>query len=288
MRLDTYVAARFVRSDGAELLADGNDWLITDIDGADAATYALFSEDGGSGDGGATTGKRVSARDLTLGATTLSVKNNPVLRERALSFFNPKHTFRVYLTYMGRTRWLAAEISAFSAPSTRVNIPQKFTACFLAKENPYWQSVDDFGKDIAAITPRWGFPYMDHPELGVLVDVANFARKVVFDYDGNVPAYPAITITADAPVTNPKIVNGTAFVRLIDELDAGDIVNITTAPQRVRITKNGVNVLNKVDRASNFSGMALQPGTNVVSFAADYGDNNLHVVLRYNKQYLGV
>lgn len=116
---------------------------------------------------------------------------------------------------------------------------------------------------------------MDHPELGVLVDVANFARKVVFDYDGNVPAYPTITITADAPVTNPKIVNGTAFVRLIDELDAGDIVNITTAPQRIRITKNGVNVLNKVDRASNFSGMALQPGTNVVSFAADYGDNNL-------------
>ena len=38
----------------------------------------------------------------------------------------------------------------------------------------------------------------------------------------------------------------------------------------------------------NKGGMALQPGTNVVSFAADYGDNKLHVVLRYNKQYLGV
>ena len=182
---------------------------------------------------------------------------------------------------------LEAELEAFQAPSKQIDLPQEFSAYFLATD-PYWKSVDDFGQDIAAITPRWGFPYMDHPELGVLVDVANFARKVVFDYDGNVPAYPTITITADAPVTNPKIVNGTAFVRLIDELDAGDIVNITTAPQRIRITKNGVNVLNKVDRVSNFAGLALQPGTNVVSFAADYGDNNLHVVLRYNKQYLGV
>ena len=65
-------------------------------------------------------------------------------------------------------------------------------------------------------------------------------------------------------------------------------VVITTAPQRIRITKNGQNVLNKVDRASNFAGLALQPGTNVYSFAADYGDNSLHVVIRYNKQYLGV
>lgn len=288
MKLDTYVAARFVRSDGTELVADGSDWLITSIDGADAATYALFSEDNGSGDGGTTTGKRVSARDLELGATTLSVKNNPALRDRVLSFFNPKHTFRVYLTYMGRTRWLAAELTAFKAPSTKVNVPQTFSAYFTALGNPYWQSVDDFGQDIAAITPRWGFPYMDHPDLGVLVDVANFARKVTFDYDGNVAAYPIITITADAPVTNPKIINGSAFVRLIDELAAGDTVVITTAPQRIRITKNGQNVLNKVDRASNFAGLALQPGTNVYSFAADYGDNSLHVVIRYNKQYLGV
>ena len=55
-----------------------------------------------------------------------------------------------------------------------------------------------------------------------------------------------------------------------------------------RAYKNGANVLNKVDRASAFSGLALQPGINVYSFAADYGDNNLHVVIRYNKQYLGV
>lgn len=285
--MDTKVLARFVRSDGAELLADGTDWLLTRIDGAAAPTYELFSEDNGEGDGSTVTGKRVKARDLELEATALSVRSNPALRHRALEFFNPKQTYRVYLTYMGRTRWLAAELSAFQAPNDRVNLPQTFSAYFVAPD-AYWQSVDDFGQDIAAITPRWGFPYMDHPTLGVLADVANFARQVVFEYDGDVPAYPTITLTADDAVTNPKILNGGAFVRLLDEMAAGDIVVITTAPRQIRITKNGVNVLNRVDRASDFSGLALQPGTNVISFAADYGDNNLHVVIRYNKQYLGV
>lgn len=285
MKLDTYVAARFVRSDGAELLADGSSWLLTSIDGADAPGYDLFTQDNGAGDGATVTGKRVKSRDMQLEATALSVRRGPELRAQALAFFNPKKTYRVYLTYMGRTRWLAAELSAFKAPNGHVNLPQTFSAYFLAVE-PCWQSVDDFGQDIAAITPRWGFPYMDHPALGVLVDLANFAREVVFDYDGDLPAYPVITITADGVATNPKIVNGSAYVRLLDGMAAGDMVTISTSPPR--ITKNGINVLNKVDRTSNFAGLAMQPGRNVFSYGADYGDNSLHVVLRYTKQYLGV
>ena len=289
MKLDTYVAARFVRSDAAELIADGTDWLLTPgtVDGVCKPAFNLYTEDNAAGDGAVVTGKRVAARDLSVSASSMRIANNAVLRARASSFFNPKYTFKIYLTYQGRTRWISAELAGVDLPTDMVCVPQTFTATFLAA-NPYWQSVDDFGQDIAAITPRWGFPYLDHPTLGVLVDIANFARSVVFEYDGDVPAYPTITITADAEVTNPKIVKDTAFVRLIDTLKAGDILRITTNPRDIRITKNGQNVLNKVDRASNFTGMQMQPGTNTVSYEADYGDNNLHVVIRYNKQYLGV
>ena len=289
MKLDTYVAARFVRSDAAELIADGTDWLLTPgtVDGVCKPAFNLYTEDNAAGDGSVVTGKRVAARDLSVSASSMRIANNAVLRARASSFFNPKYTFKIYLTYQGRTRWISAELAGVDLPTDMVCVPQTFTATFLAA-NTYWQSVDYFGQDIAAITPRWGFPYLDHPTLGVLVDIANFARSVVFEYDGDVPAYPTITITADAEVTNPKIVKDTAFVRLIDTLKAGDILRITTNPRDIRITKNGQNVLNKVDRASNFTGMQMQPGTNTVSYEADYGDNNLHVVIRYNKQYLGV
>lgn len=285
--MDTDVIARIVRSDEAELVVDETDWGLTGIDGADAAKYELFTTKNGAFDGDTLSGKRVASRDLELQAAVMDTSLNAELRRQVKRFFNPKYTYQIYLTYMGTTAWIEAELKAFKAPSKQIDLPQEFSVYFLAVD-PYWKSVDDFNQDIAAITPRWGFPYMDHPDIGVLVDVANFSQKVTFNYDGNVTAFPTITITADARVANPKIINGNAFVRLIDELQAGDIVVITTAPQRIRITKNGQNVLNKVDRGSNFAGLALQPGTNVYSFAADYGDNNMHVVIRYNKQYLGV
>ena len=285
--MDRDVIARIRRSDGAELVADETDWGLTRIDGAAAPECELFTEKNAADDGDTVTGKRVAARDLELEAAVMDTRLNDVLRNRAKHFFNSKYTYKVYLTYMGTTYWLAAELAAFKAPNSQIDQIQTWSAYFLAV-NPYWQSVDDFGRDIAAITPRWGFPYMDHPNFGVLVDVANFARQVIFDYDGDVPAYPTITITADDAVINPRIVKDGAFVRLIDTLNAGDTVVITTNPRGIRITKNGENVLNKVDRASNFVAMQMQPGTNTVSYEADYGDNNLHVVIRYNKQYLGV
>lgn len=281
------VIARIVRDDSTELVVDDTDWGLTAIDGAAAPTYELFTEKNATGDGDTLTGKRVASRDLQLDAAVRDTTYNDVLRNRARRFFSPKHTYKVYLTYMGTTYWLAAELKAFKAPNTQIFKPQTFSAYFLAVD-PYWQSVDDFGQDIAAVTPRWGFPYMDHPTYGVLVDLANYARKVVFEYDGDAPAYPTVTITADGEVVNPKILKDGYFVRLLDTLHKGDVVKLTTNPRRIRITKNGENVLNKVDRASNFSGLQMQPGTNTVSYEADYGDNNLHVVLQYNKQYLGV
>lgn len=285
--METDVIARIVRDDGAELVADETDWGLTSIDGADAPGYELFTEKNGSGDGDTVTGKRVAARDLELQAAVMDTSLNDVLRRRALAFFSPKHTYQVYLTYLGTTHWLAAELAAFRAPSAQIAEPQTWSAYFLAAE-PYWQSVDDFGQDIAAETPRWGFPYMDHPTRGVLVSVYNFEREVVFEYDGDAPASPAITLTADGDVTNPKIVKDGAFVRLIDTLTAGDTVVITTAPRAIGVTKNGANALNKIDRASDFTGLRLVPGTNRVRYEADYGDNRLHAVIRYNKQYLGV
>lgn len=283
--MDTDVIARFVRSDGRELVVDETAWGLTGIDGADAPKYELFTEKNGSGDGDTLTGKRVMARDLELEAAAMDASQNELQRKIVKGFFNPKYTYKVYLTYMGTTSWLEAELKAFKAPSKQIDLPQTFSAYFIATD-PYWKSVDDFGQDIAAITPRWGFPYMDHPTYGVLVDISNFERSVAFLYEGDVLAWPVIIITAEGRVDKPKIVNGSAFVRLLDELQADDTVVITTRP--ARITKNGVNILNKVDRASNFEGMAMQPGSNVFRYEADYGDNNLHVVLRYNKQYLGV
>ena len=279
------VSARFVRADGKELVADETDWGLTGIDGAAAPGYQIYSSDNAVGDGSIITGRRVAARDLQLSAAVMDAGSNAVLRKAALSFFRPKVRYKVYLTYMGVTRWIAGELTAFKAPNAYIGEPQTFAAYFLCTE-PYWQSVDDFGQDIAAITPCWGFPYMDHPTFGVRVAVANFAREVVFNYDGDVPSYFKATITCDGPVTNPKLIMGGSYIRVITEMQRGDVLSID--PQAAPVLMNGEKELVRVDRASNFAGMQMDVGENRVSFSADVGENDMHVVIYYNKQYLGV
>ena len=283
--MDRDVIARFVRDDGEQLLADETDWGLTSIEGAAAPSYQLFTENTASGDGVVVTGKRVGARDLKLGAAVMDTRNNDPLRHRATVFFSGKHSFQVHLTYMGITRWIAGQLAAFDAPSTQIDQPQTFSAYFVCPA-PFWQSTDDFGQDIASDTPRWGFPYMDHPQQGVVVSAYRFQRQVQLEYDGDVPAWPRVELTAADSSSNPRITINGAYVRILDTLHAGDTVSLSFDPPRVE--KNGQNILNRIDRTSDFSGMQMRPGTNRVSFSADSGDNNLHCVLRYNKQYLGV
>ena len=118
--MDTDVIARIVRSDEAELVVDETDWGLTAIDGADAAKYELFTQKNGSGDGDTITGKRVAARDLELQAAVMNTSLNAELRRQAKRFFNPKYTYRVYLTYMGTTAWLEAELKEERALNRRL------------------------------------------------------------------------------------------------------------------------------------------------------------------------
>ncbi|MCM1295669.1 MAG: phage tail family protein [Muribaculaceae bacterium] len=279
------VAARFVRDDGLEFIVDETDWGLTGIEGADAPDYEIFTQKNAVTDGSVVTGSHVGERDLQLSAAVMDASKNDQMRARVLAFFNPKYTYKIYLTYMGAIRWIQGRLKALKAPSGYIYTPQSFSAYFLC-EKAYWQSVDDFGQDIAAVTPKWGWPYMDHPLYGRLADLSNFAREVVFEYDGDVPAAPTIILTADGEVTDPAILCQGSCIRIFDTMMTGDEIIIMTHPARV--TKNGQNILNHVDRTSDFAGMRMQPGKNKVRYEAGHGDNNLHVVLRYNKQYLGV
>lgn len=282
--MDENVIARFVRDDGQELVVDETDWGALTINGADAASYEIFTEKKASGDGEYVTGSRVKSRNLEIAANVMDTENNEILRHRAVSFFNPKHSFRIYLTYMGATRFIDGLLSAFQCPAQYIHAKQKFS-CFFLCADPYFNSVDDFGQDIASETPRWGFPYMDHPVYKTLVAVYNFERVVRFDYDGDVPTHFRAEITVDGEVVNPKLIKDGSFVRLLDTLQAGDTVEIDF--EQAAIAKNGENVLAKVDRASDFTAM-MTPGDNTISFDADTGENVMHVRLFYNKKYLGV
>lgn len=281
---------RIVRSDGKEFLADGRlsddaDWGITAISGIGAASFENFTENKAVGDGDIITGSRIKSRDIEFTALAKNVHMNSVLRLSAVSFFNPKYTYQVYVTYNGVTRWIDAVLEAVDIPSDNKRNQQKITVDFFCPD-PCFKSVDAFGADIAAVEPMWTFEEIDDPDFGEPFDSFNFAKNVDITNDGDVETYCKVVIRAKGNVTNPKFIHGDAYIRIIDEMQSGDVIEIDIANRTVY--KNGNNILVKIDRSSNFVDMAFSVGDNVVAYDADIGETAMSVTLFYNKLYLGV
>ena len=121
---------------------------------------------------------------------------------------------------------------------------------------------------------------------GFKTGIFNFAKKINIENTGDVDTYTKIIIEADGTVENPKIIQNDAFIRILDVMESGDVIEIDMVQNTIK--KNGENCIGKVDRHSVFSGMVLRVGDNDVSFDADNGNTSMKVVLYYNLKYLGV
>lgn len=264
---------------------DNASWGITEISGVDTVENGMNTVTPAVGDGAEITSERIPARSIDIFASVKNRKNNVEERRNALIFFNPKHSFTLYATKGEVTRWCVARLERFQC---REQPPDKHVSMGIALlcSDPYFYSVDNYGKNIAAVTGCFGFPYISPAGKGFRTGFYNFSKRVGIENTGDVETYAKIVIEAGGYVKNPKVIQNGAFIRLLDTLQEGDRVEIDMVRNTIR--KNGVNCIGKVDRYSSFTGMELRPGDNEVSFDADDGDTNMKVFLYYNLRYLGV
>lgn len=244
--------------------------------------------DNAVGDGGIISSERMAPKDRTITAKTTNPVLNEVLRHEANAFFNPKMTYRVYLTYMGVTRWAEGKIYKYSLPTQNIHKSLTLTITFLFA-NPYLKSYEDFGKDIASITGMSGFPYLcakgGNMPQGITGGIYNFARQVILENDGDVETFCRAVFIAKGEVTNPKLIIDEHYVRVIDTMEQGDVIEIDFVKNPPTVKKNGINIIGKCDRKSSFDEMALKIGDTAIQFDADDGTNLLTVSIYYNKMY---
>lgn len=291
--MDKIVKIRIVRDDGREFHIDGTDWRIPSdgLDGFGDISNDITSVDNAVGDGGIITSDRVAQKDRTITAISRNPVVNSILRKAALSFFNPKSEYKVYLTYMGVTRWCDGKIYKFNLPTANIYRQMKLTVTFLCP-NPYLKSFDDFGKNIAALMPMSGFPYLCSITPGTPIGITggrfNFAKAVDLSNDGDVDTYCRAVMYASGEVVNPSLIINDNYVRVLDTMADGDVIEIDFTKNPPTVKKNGVNCIGKCDRTSAFDDMALVVGTSVVQYDADAGSNLLDVSIYYNKLYSAI
>lgn len=280
------VLVRLVRSDGREFTINDGHWRIPSdgLEGFGSFNNNITIVDNAIGDGGVITSHRVSQKDRTIRAISRNIHMAEILRNEATAFFNPKMTYKVYLTYMGKTRWAEGQIEKFSLSTGNIHQSMELMVTFLFAD-PYLRSYEDFGKDIASVSNMAGFPYLCTIAQGSPTGVFNFASTVDLSNDGDVEAYCKVVITAQGSVTNPKIIINGHYVRVIDVMQEGDVIIMDFASNPPTVQKNGVNYIGHCDRTSEFDQMGLLVGNSLLQYDADNGTNLLSVSVYYNKLY---
>ena len=291
------------RSDGQTFAFDDRPMGLLELEGVDAPAMEVFTEKNAVGDGDTVTGSRVAARDITIRAKSRGGIKNAILRARAVVFFDPQYTYDVDISYDGVTRTARdCRLRAVAIPSGSLYQPLDITATFLC---PYGYLDGEGGMDgvdLNSITPRLGWPYVSMMKDGVpgkarsglddapgmLFGVYNYDKTVVIHNRGSAPTWVRGVFTAMGPgtVQNPKLIHGDAFVRVLYTMNPGDVVDIDTEKRIVRI--NGVNALNKIDKASSFGSMRVDPGYSVIGFDADINPDQLSARVYFQIRYLGV
>ena len=277
------------RSDGQTFAMDDRPMGLVELEGVDAPAMEVFTEKNAVGDGDTVTGSRVAARDITIRAKSRGGIKNAILRARAVVFFDPQYTYDVDISYDGVTRTARdCRLKAVAIPSGSLYQPLDITATFLC---PYGYLDGEGGMDgvdLNSITPRLGWPYVSMENAGSLFGVYNYDKTVVIHNRGSAPTWVRGVFTAMGPgtVQNPKLIHGDAFVRVLYTMNPGDVVDIDTEKRIVRI--NGVNALNKIDKASSFGSMRVDPGYSVIGFDADTNPDQLSARVYFQIRYLGV
>lgn len=299
------VRLRIVRSDGREYTLGDNEWRIPN-DGLEnwaTISHGVTSVEMATRDGALVTNKRVNSIDRTVVARLADWRMNEAKRAEVIEFFNPKHSFEAHLLYEGRERWCSGEQIGFACSEGNIYQPASLTWTLLCSD-PYLKSEDGFGKDIAAISPMFGFPWMSFlPESKgtndwAVVGIREYSNEVLIENDSDVESYMRIVLRFSGDVTYPYVRIGDSMVKLNTSLLSpsagewhfknGDVVEIDAreAPPTVRL--NGENAINLLTKDSDIMGMVIQPGSIVLSYGADRGESELSVSVYFHRNYLGV
>ena len=277
------------RSDGQSFFIDNETWKITNdgLDGFDFITPSVTTEANAFGDGSRLMAVRMPEKDRSVKAVyrgTLAEKAHQ--RQIVRQFFSHLYQYQVIVEYMGEKKYCEGVLYEMSCPTENIyqSLELQFT---ILSVQPYLLSYDDYNKNIAAFSGGLEFNF-EIPEEGVDFGEYTFAKEITINNRGDVPTYCKAIFTALGDVTNPMLKKDDKFIKILDTMEAGDVIEMDLVSKPVKITKNGVNIIGKTDRQSSFNEMVFNVGQNVISYDADNGDNLLEVVLLYNERYTGI
>lgn len=262
-------------------------FTLTEIDGFTVAQSEISSVVIPFVDGDTITNQQTNPRSIILYfklKRDIGIEN---AKRYILRFVKLKQQGRIHLVQNGRDIELAGTVEA-------VDLPRFGEGCTMAVtlhcSQPYWKDVDFVVREISQILNLHYFPIEEgglaFPTAGVPFGSYDTDLTQELENEGDVETGMIINIIALGEVVNPKIINTYTgeYIGVNDTLEGNDSVVITTVKGQKSITKNGVNIINKIMTGSTF--LQLVTGANEYTIQADSGIDDVYFTLTYKRLYI--
>lgn len=278
----------FISAKGAAMPLLGNEYFtLTGIDGFTLVKSSLSSVIIPFVDGDTITNIQAQPRTVVLYLRLKDTAGIENAKNYILQYVKPKLQATLQLSQDDRNIQLVGLVEAIDLPRFRQGCSMSIT---LHCSQPYWQDVDFVVEEISQIIDLHYFPEdqggLAFPTAGVPFGAFDDDLTQELENEGDVETGMVITIIASGPVVNPKIYNTQTgdYIGITDSLTETDAIVISTIKGQKTITKNGVNIIDKIIAGSTF--LQLSPGMNEFTILADSGIGNVYFTLTYKALYV--
>ncbi len=291
-----YLLLTFVRNDGRQLqMGCGCPIKVAKISGIESPDYSVHTASSAVEPGSYVAGKKVEEREISVTFGVDDWQNRELYRAQIVSFFNPTKSYTLRLNWCYKQVQIGCELQGFKFSEIESMWGILEGKLDLLCPYPYWSDLDNFGKNIAAITAQWAWPVSfaalksTHHEAGKIYGFKTFKNEVNLPNKGDVPTGIVIQFTAArGAVKNPKITKLSTgeYLRVIVDMQKGDILTIDTNKGRKGVRLNGEVISRKLEKLSTY--FSIDGSDNIIQYDADENYTNLDVYLYYQSKYLGV
>ena len=295
---------RIVRSDGAELTAGGGydgGWTVSweGLRDFNSLPISLSTSANVLTDGSTLVSKRVDECERTASIVYVGPRDPASVRDECLSFFNPKHSFAVHVTHMGRTRWCEGELADVKCEILADRFPCQATFTLLCLD-PYMRGEDSNENSLTDEVPMFGFPFVSHMRQalpdGSKKPVGSLASRTIYDgvntvmNSGDVKCGYKIVCRTTEAIRIPRFEKDGRKIQVNVAMNEGDELVIDFQQMPPKVTLNGTNVIGACSRDSNFVDMDMTVGENIFTYDCETegGRGAMDVQIRFYKRYLGV
>ena len=188
-----------------------------------------------------------------------------------------------------KERKIQYRVSSFDFTTNKLYEDIDFTIVLESTEDPYFEDAKNKGNNLALISPQFAFPLVirDTPK-GKIMGYRVFKQYMPLINDGDKETGIEIVITAKrGAMKNIKLtLNDDKYVKVNQVLNQWDVLIINTNPRKKRVTLNGANIINKIDRTSTF--FSLRIGKNILKYECEDGVTNVDIEVKFYRKFLGV